>query len=276
MTEPSALDTGAEFRREELAAEAIALDGGLLAGRREHLDGECECPLLGGVEGPDADHLTGNFLAAVVADRQHHGILPRPADRRVRDRPFNSQRQEAWLRARPHRGGVEPQMVPTSGTHAGAFEDGRPAVRTGARGTGSALTHGTHGAKPLSRDIVGFFGLLSSQPNSTCPRMREPAATVREPALRSPLNTPVSSNSTRDAPSMLPSSSPPMITVLARTAPVSLAPASIVRLPWTCTSPLKRPAMRTWPEPSILPSIVRSAAITDSFDSRSVAPRGES
>ena len=49
-----------------------------------------------------------------------------------------------------------------------------------------------------------------------------------------------------------------MITRLARTPPVSLAPASIVRSPWTLTSPLKWPAMRTWPVPSILPSMVRS------------------
>src|SRR5215813_11596383 len=39
----------------------------------------------------------------------------------------------------------------------------------------------------------------------------------------------------------------------------------MVRLPSTWTSPLKRPAMRTWPEPTILPSMVRSDAMTDSF-----------
>src|SRR4029453_8035531 len=68
-----------------------------------------------------------------------------------------------------------------------------------------------------------------------------------------------------DAPTTLPSSSPAITTLSARTLPVSFAPASIVRSPWTLTSPLKLPAMRTLPPPSILPSIVRSAAISDSL-----------
>src|ERR1700693_4883176 len=38
----------------------------------------------------------------------------------------------------------------------------------------------------------------------------------------------------------------------------------MVKLPSRRTSPLKRPAIRTLPEPSILPSIVRFAAMTDS------------
>src|SRR6185295_4137254 len=69
---------------------------------------------------------------------------------------------------------------------------------------------------------------------------------------------------------MLPSSWPPTTTVSALTCPVRCAPASIVRLPCTLTSPLKRPAIRTCPLPSILPSIGRSAAITDSFGSTAV------
>ena len=43
----------------------------------------------------------------------------------------------------------------------------------------------------------------------------------------------------------------------------------MVRSPWTLTSPLKRPAMRTWPEPSILPSMVRPDAISDCSSSAS-------
>src|SRR6185312_4869582 len=112
---------------------------------------------------------------------------------------------------------------------------------------------------------------VPSQPNSTWPRMREPAATVREPALTSPLITPPSSSSTRLAVSMLPSSSPPTTTTLALTWPSRWAPVSRVTLPSTCTSPLKRPAIRTWPEPTILPSMVRSEAMTDSFISRRCA-----
>ena len=55
------------------------------------------------------------------------------------------------------------------------------------------------------------------------------------------------------------------MTVFAWTWPVTWAPCSIVTLPSTLTSPLKRPAIRTWPAPSILPSIVTSAAISDSL-----------
>ena len=93
--------------------------------------------------------------------------------------------------------------------------------------------------------------------------MRAPAATVSEPAFRSPITAPVCSNSTREASSTLPSSSPAIVTLSARTPPVSLAPASMVRSPWTLTSPLNLPAMRTLPPPSILPSMVMSAAISD-------------
>src|SRR6202051_2072429 len=50
----------------------------------------------------------------------------------------------------------------------------------------------------------------------------------------------------------------------ARTCPVRWAPCSMVKLPSMRTSPLKRPAIRTLPEPSILPSMVRFAAMTDS------------
>src|SRR6202023_4390212 len=38
----------------------------------------------------------------------------------------------------------------------------------------------------------------------------------------------------------------------------------MVKLPSSRTSPLRRPAIRTFPEPSILPSMVRFAAMTDS------------
>src|SRR5438477_12908549 len=47
----------------------------------------------------------------------------------------------------------------------------------------------------------------------------------------------------------------------------------MVRSPWTLTSPLNLPAMRTLPPPSILPSMVMSAAISDSWCGRPVAAR---
>ena len=122
-------------------------------------------------------------------------------------------------------------------------------------------------ASILVVDDWGLTALGAVQPNSTCPRMRAPAATVSEPALTSPFTAPESISSTRSAPRMLPFSSPATTTDLACTCPVTVALASIVRLPWTLISPLKRPTMRTLPLPSILPSIVRSGAIRDSHDS---------
>src|SRR3546814_14904276 len=90
----------------------------------------------------------------------------------------------------------------------------------------------------------------------------------------SPLSAPDSSSSTREADSTLPSSSPATITFLALTPPLSLAPFSMVRSPCTLTSPLNLPAMRTWPAPSILPSMVRLAAIRDSLAGASAQARG--
>src|SRR3989304_9398666 len=49
----------------------------------------------------------------------------------------------------------------------------------------------------------------SLQPNSTWPRIRDPAATVRELPLRSPMSCAVSKSSTCELASTLPSPSPP-------------------------------------------------------------------
>src|SRR5882724_1086188 len=64
---------------------------------------------------------------------------------------------------------------------------------------------------------------------------------------------------------MLPMSSPPTLTTLAFTCPSRRAPASRLTFPSTCTSPLNLPAMRIWPVPTILPSMVRSEDMYDSF-----------
>src|SRR6202034_167927 len=170
----------------------------------------------------------------------------------------------------PRRFRVEAQVVQAARTDTQAFEDRSLAVRTRTRLARYYRARGDIHAlpNPLASD---FVARVSSQPNSTWPRMRDPAATVRKPAVTSPLSTPPSSNSTRFAFSMLPSSSPPTTTTLAFTRPSRWAPVSRVTLPSTCTSPLNRPAIRTWPEPTILPSIVRSEAMTDSFISRRCA-----
>src|SRR5690606_28969026 len=210
-----------------------------------------------------------HFLAAFVADAQHHRVFPGAlvVARRCQG-AFDVQRLDLGLVAH-HRCLVDAQVAPAGGAHAGAFEDRRLAVGAGA---GRALAprarhaHDADSASTLALPPLAAFGDgLSSQPKSAWPRMRAPLATVSEPALTSPTSTPPCCSSTSCAVSMLPSSSPAITTRLARTPPVSLAPASMVKSPWTLTSPLNLPAMRTLPAPSILPSMVRSPAISDSL-----------
>src|SRR6185437_6825165 len=212
----------------------------------------------------DADQLARDLLAAFVADGQHHRVFPCTAVGGVAKAAFHAQWHGRWRRGRAGRL-TEAQLVAAGGTHDRTFQDGLPAVRTGARRPSRARVRVAHEAVPscpwFLRALPSF---ASSQPNSAWPRMREPAATLSDPAFRSPVSAPLCSSSTCTADSMLPTSSPPIVTFSARTLPVTLAPGSMVRSPRTLTSPLKLPAMRTWPAPSILPSIVMSGAISDS------------
>src|SRR5690606_7504771 len=166
---------------------------------------------------------------------------------------------------------VETQVMAARRADHRALQDRGLAVRAGARGTcrAGACAHWTRSRPALSfcdLSSLPLPGLApSSQPHSTLPRMREPAATVRVPAEMSPMTTAEGCSSTRSADSILPSSSPATVTRLARTPPLRRAPLSMVRSPSTLTSPLNLPAMRTWPLPEILPSMVRSEAMIDSL-----------
>src|SRR5690606_22170737 len=238
------------------------------ARRLGHLDLEGEAALVAGIERTDADHLAVHFLAALVADAQHHGVLPGAVVAAGRcERALDVQRLDLRLVARERRL-VVTQVAPARGAHAGTFEDGRLAVGAGAgraRAPRARRAHDADSDSTLALPLLPPPADFSSQPKSAWPRMRAPAATVSEPALTSPTSTPPCCSSTCCAVSMLPSSSPEMTTRRARTPPVSLAPCSMVRSPCTLTSPLNLPAMRTLPAPSILPSMVRSAAISDSL-----------
>src|SRR6202161_4525862 len=218
---------------------------------------------------PDPHHLTCQLLAALVANIEHDEIFAGLGGDLVRNTAVEAQRAIAFVDPRLGGIGAEAQMVAAPRADRRGFQDGRLAVRAdagGPRRTRAQAAHTERGV-PLNSTAPS----LSSQPNSTCPRMREPAATVMDAALTSPTMTPVLSTSTCLAASILPCSSPPTTTTPARTWPSSRAPASMRKLPSTCTSPLKRPAMRTSPEPVIFPSMVSSAAMTDS----TVAARGE-
>src|SRR5690606_21418419 len=245
-------------------------------GRRD-FHAQAEAALVAREHGAHADHLAVDLLAVLVAHHHHHGVLPGAALGRVPDGALHLEGVGGLGRGfrRGFGRSVEAQVVTARRAARGALQDRGLAVRTGARGTRRARPAAAHEAVAVSALASAFASCLpplagarsspSSQPHSMWPRMREPAATVRVPALRSPLSTALSSSSTRSADSMLPSRSPATVTFSARTPPLSLAPRSMVRSPLTLTSPLNWPAMRTCPVPSILPSMVRLAAISDSL-----------
>src|SRR5215470_3850013 len=239
-------------------------------------DQQREGALLVRIQRAHADESMPDFLAAIVANRHCDRIFARFGVGGVPDAALDAQQ-----RLRRHRGliggaGFVAQVVPTGRTNDRTLEDGLPAVRARARRPRGARADAAHEPAPLPvpwplPGLPAFQPLLSSQPNSAWPRIRAPAATVTDRVLMSPINTAVCSKSTREASSMLPSSSPAIVTLSARTPPVSLAPTSMARSPWTLTSPLNLPAMRTLPPPSILPSMVMSEAISDSFRGKAVS-----
>src|SRR5690348_14779046 len=248
------------------AVRACLMPRALAAGR-VHLDAHRERALFTGLHRADADQAPRDFLAAFVADRQHHRIFPRAGVGRIPEAAFDAQRRQRGGRRQITGRAAVTQLVVARRTNLRAFQDCLAAVRAGARGACRTRLRRGHLPLPLVWPLV--LGAsdeppLSSQPNSAWPRMREPLATLKVVDFTSPVRAPVCSSSTCAAVSMLPVSSPAIVTRSARTLPLTLAPCSMVRSPRTLMSPLKRPAMRTWPAPSILPSITRSGAICDS------------
>src|SRR3984957_8965375 len=114
------------------------------------------------------------------------------------NRPLDAQRRTARDRAPRCIDGVESQMVAAAGADACAFEDRRLAMRAEAnlaRSRGARRTH----EWALSTFPATGFGPFSSQPNSTCPRILDPAETMSDAALTSPETMPVASSQTRGA-----------------------------------------------------------------------------
>src|SRR5690606_21235237 len=231
---------------------------------RRAFHAQAEAALVAREHGAHADHLAVGLLAVLVAHLHHHGVLPGAALGRVPDGTLHLEGVGGLGRGfrRGFGWSVEAQVVPARRAAHGALQDRGLAVRTGARGTGRARPAVAHDAVAVSAlasafasclpPLAGARSSVSSQPHSIWPRMRDPAATVSVPALRSPLSTALSRSSTRSAASMLPSRSPATVTFSARTPPLRRAPRSMVRSPLTLTSPLNWPAMRTCPVPSIL------------------------
>src|SRR5690348_4807755 len=237
---------------------------------RVHLDAERKRTLFAGLHRADADQAPRDFLAAFVADRQHHRVFPRAAVGRIAETALDAQRRQRGRRSEIAARAAVTQLVVARRADRGAFEDGFATVWAGARRARRPRVGRGHLAwpLPLAWPLLLWMSvtpdLPSSQPNSAWPRIFEPLATLKVLDFTSPVSAPVCNSSTCAAVSMLPVNSPAMVTRSARTLPLTLAPCSMVRSPRTLMSPLKRPAMRTWPAPSILPSITRSGAMCDS------------
>src|SRR5665213_2054486 len=163
--------------------------------RSEKLDRQAERAHVGGSERPHTDHLPGDFLAALIANREDDRVFPGSTIRGMADGAFHPQRRRRGQHAL--RRGIEPQVMQAARTHGRTFKDGGLAVRTAARLARVHLNGGSWNQETAASTFAVASVLtvelpFSPQPNSTWPRMREPAATVREPAFTSPTTMPVS------------------------------------------------------------------------------------
>ena len=217
--------------RRELADATCRRRVGLTHGRRhvrlEHLDREAEGATFTRLQRADPDDVATDFFALVVRDRYDRRILPRLASTRVADRTVHPERSHGRSDGDVAR---DLEVLAARRADARALEDHRPAMRAGARCPRRRACGDAHETWRFPSVSVLEWD-SSPHPNSARPRMRDPAATVSVPALRSPFRTPVASSSTFFALSMLPSTSPAIATASARMLPVSLAPCSIVRSP---------------------------------------------
>src|SRR5437660_5214365 len=198
-----------------------------------------------------------------------NGVLQRLPVSGMMDRPLHQERTGSRIRVGIGAGGTEPQNVPADRTCHRALENRRFAMRAGAGLARNRRAVRLHTPDPVfafscDRTLVNLALSESVQPNSTLPRMREPAATVNIFALRSPMTWPDSRSLTSALATTFPSNSPPMVTVSALIFAVRWAPFSIFKIPLILTSPLNFPAIRTCASPSIFPSIVTPGPKTDS------------
>src|SRR5262249_34008265 len=198
---------------------------------REDLHREPERSQLGRLQRAHPDHLPGHFFTSLVLHGEDDAVFPGLAVARMADGALDAQGREARSGPASAIDGLDSEVVTAGRAGAETLEDGGPAVRTAARLADARGAAPIHRLDPLP--LLSTGAACPFQPKSALPRMREPAATVSEPALRSPMIEPLSRSSTRDAAWILPWSSPEMMIVSARTSPASWAPCSIVRLPST-------------------------------------------
>src|SRR6185437_1243342 len=177
---------------------------------RIHFDAERERALLAGLHRADADESPRDFVAAFVADHQHHRIFPRATVSRIAEAAFHLQRRQCGGRREITGRPAVAQLVVAGGAYRSAFEDGLAAMRARARRAGRARTKGGHLARPLPLFLwVSVTPAWSSaQPHSAVPRMRDPVATLEVVDFSPPASAPAWSSPTCGAVAMLPVSSP--------------------------------------------------------------------
>src|SRR5687768_11333741 len=104
----------------------------LRAARREYVDGKRHGAALTGIERADTDYLPRDFLASIVADRDHDRVFPRVGARWIAKRAFDPQCGESRLGPTISACiAVEPQMMVAARADARAFQDGCLAMRAG-------------------------------------------------------------------------------------------------------------------------------------------------
>src|SRR5665213_1853497 len=110
---------------------------------REDFHGECKRARFRRQKRTHTNDLARHFLAAFIADRHHHGILPRLTGCRWSHRPFDIQRRETRVHVLSRRL-PRPQVMLAGGTNIGAFENRCPAVRTEPRLADCPLIYHAH------------------------------------------------------------------------------------------------------------------------------------
>src|SRR6185437_14375374 len=112
--------------------------------RRVRLDDEGERALLPRCDRADADHLPRDLLAPIVADRDHHRVLPWLATARRTNRALDAQRRQGRDRGGAFGARLEPEVLAARRTDARALENDGAAVRADPRGTGHRTRDRAH------------------------------------------------------------------------------------------------------------------------------------
>ena len=136
------------FRRDRQMLRRGSAPRNPRVGGRVHLDRKRERPLLAGLQRADANDLASDFLASVVSNRNHDGILPCLTRIGMTNRAFDPQRRERRRSAR-RRTRIEAQVLSADGTGARAGQDHCPTMGARARRTRRRLTRRAHDEVPV-------------------------------------------------------------------------------------------------------------------------------